>query len=623
MAEKSRPFSIYLLKPESNATNALNDKQGLLKVENAANAPPGSTLYILDENPKHPWWREYFGVQEDLKQQLKAALLFLPAGDRCFALTFGHVLHHIKDEAYEYDFGLRVTLNSLDPKELKSADMIEPGPARRKRTQVPISTELTYLDFDGNSEIIKSLTGKVKNEYKSLFTTATGSASLKISMKIAPKDLAARCEQLLALYESEEYKETFPNIQNISPIKDPPVIERLDTLLLDSVKSRDGCTTLTIPDIVDYRDNTCCVFKGPSGVSDIYPDMSIEAFYEYLGDDFNLDDLTLAQLKLYRMELTDAEGKPGRSYSLYRSLIFDAKPDGENVIYHLNEGNWYKADKSYVQRLKTYLDAKCEAADLCPYNHDGIKDGKAVYSEENYNAAIPIWKDSFICLDQKNISPTGNTNIEPCDLYRVQDDPNSNCGYRAFLYHLKISTRSSHLSHLFNQGVNSVELIQLEDASKNKLKQLVTDHIGNNDLNTYLTPIDDFDFKVVFGIITHKNPDSRSDNLPLFSKISLMRNMQHLDLMKIPSALTFIPDASPQKGGHSKHKQYLVEVYAGTKGHEVRAVAGQGLDTTLPIKRCPKQVKESAPGTRYRLTLKIADDGSLSSYHQWPFELAP
>jgi len=623
MSQKSRPFSIYLLKPGFDATNALADDHDLLQAQGATSAPEGSTLYILDAEGKRPWWREYFGVQEDLWQQFKGALLFLPVLDRCFALSFGNVIHHIKDEAYEYDFGLLVTLNSLDPRELKSADMIEPGPARRKRTQVPISTELTYLDFDGNSEIIKSLTGKVKEEYRELFTTATGSASLKISMKIAPEVLAARCEALLTLYESEDYKASFPNIQNIVPVKDPIVVQRLDALLLESIKTRDGCTTLTIPDIVDYKDNTCCMFTGPSGASEVYPDISIEAFYDYLGDAFDLNALTLKQIKSFRMILTDVEGVPGGSYGLYRSLIFDTEqPAEENVIYHLNEGDWYRAEQSFVARLATYLNEKCEATDLCPYNHDGVKDGKAVYSEGNYNAAVPVWQGSFICLDQTDISPAGSTAIEPCDLYKVGADASTSCGQRATLYHLKISSRSSNLSHLFNQGVNSIELIELEEASRDKLKQLIIDRLGANDQETYLAPFDQFEFKVVFGIITHKDPEHKSGNLPLFSKISLMRNMQRLDLMRVRNALTFITDASPAKGGHAKHPKFLVEVYQGAKGHEVRAVAGQGLDAITPIKRCPKAVKDSAPGTRYLLALHVAEDGGLSSHHSWAFYLA-
>jgi uncharacterized protein (TIGR04141 family) len=108
---------------------------------------------------------------------------------------------------------------------------------------------------------------------------------------------------------------------------------------------------------------------------------------------FDLGRLTLDELKTYRMMLTDVDGSPGPSYSIYRTLIFDAEPHDEQVIYHLCEGNWYRAEKSYVERLRSYLDPKCENDDLCLYNHDDVKDGRAVYSEDKYNSAIPVWKD--------------------------------------------------------------------------------------------------------------------------------------------------------------------------------------------------------------------------------------
>lgn len=342
---KSRPFSIYLLKPGNDAANSLEEEKDDLEVVAATGLPENATLYILDADAKPPWWKGYFGVQKDLWQQHKGALIFLPVAGRCFALSFGQVFHHLKDTAYEYDFGLRVTLNSLDPKELKSADMVSPGVARRKRTQVPVSTELTYLDFDGNSEIIKSLTGKVKPEYEKLFKNATGSASLKVSLKLEPDELAETCEKLLTLYGKEDYKTAFPNIQNIAPVKDPTKTDILDEMLLDSLRQRDGHVTLTIPDIVDYRGNTCCVFIGGGKSSEIFPDISLEEFYEFLGDDFDLDGLTVDGLNAYRMMLTDVDGSPGRSYSIYRTLIFDAEPVGEQVIYHLCEGNWYRAEK--------------------------------------------------------------------------------------------------------------------------------------------------------------------------------------------------------------------------------------------------------------------------------------
>jgi hypothetical protein len=110
----------------------------------------------------------------------------------------------------------------------------------------------------------------------------------------------------------------------------------------------------------------------------------------------------------------------------------------------------------------------------------------------------------------------------------------------------------------------------------------------------------------------------------LFSKISLMRNMQQLDLMKVHSALIFIEDQSAKKEGHSKHVQIFVEIFAGAGGKtEVHPVAGQpGYDPQRLIKGCPKSIRESAVGTRYKLSVSRSEDGSLASFHSWPFAVA-
>jgi uncharacterized protein (TIGR04141 family) len=306
MAEKTKPFSIFLLKEGFNAANSLNDDHSLDAVTTATKTPAGSTLYILDGDPKPPWWKAYLGIRQNLLQSYKGALLFLPVADRCFALTFGNVSHNIKDNAYEYDFGLLVTLNSLNPQKLKSADMVEPGEARRKRTQVPISTELTYLDFDGNSEILKSLTGKVKQRYERIFKNVTGSTSLKVNLKISPNKLEKLCRIFLKLYGMDQYKEDFPNIQNVVPIKDPDKVDELDGNLIRAFREKDNHLMLTIPDIVDYRDFTCCMFSGRAGApSEIYPDISIEQFYDYLGPEFDLTRISIENLRSFRLILTD------------------------------------------------------------------------------------------------------------------------------------------------------------------------------------------------------------------------------------------------------------------------------------------------------------------------------
>jgi uncharacterized protein (TIGR04141 family) len=616
MAEKTKPFSIFLLKEGFDASNALDDEHALDEVETAKKTPNGSTLYIFDTAPKPPWWKEYLGIRQNLMQTFKGALLFLPVGDRCFALTFGNVSHNMKDNAYEYDFGLLVTLNSLDPEKLKSADMVEPGAARRKRTQVPISTELTYLDFDGNSEILKSLTGKVKKRYEGIFKNVTGSTSLKVSLKIAPDRLEKLCNVFLKLYRMENYKNDFPNIQNIVPIKDPDRVDELDGNLVRAFHSQDASLTLTIPDIIDYRDFTCCMFSGRSGPSEIYPDISIEQLYDYLGPNFDLAATSIEQLKKFRLILTDADGNPGDNYSVYRSLLFETSLAGDGNSYHLCEGGWYKVEADYVQRLRNYLDGKCENSDLAPYNHDEVQGGKSTYSEGKYNTAIPVWQNHFICLDRTDISPAGNTAIEPCDLYSVPADSN-----RATLYHIKISTRSTQLSHLFNQGVNSLELISLDEQAKEKLKQLIRNDLHGNDEQNYLAPITADNYKVVFAIVTHKDPAARSNNLPLFSKISLRRNMQRLDLMKAQSALMFVEDQSPPKGSFSKYKAAIVQVYQSAGRKKVaRPIVGQGLDVDAEISSIPREIRDAPVGSRFRIHIREMPGGELTTNRSWPIE---
>jgi len=104
------------------------------------------------------------------------------------------------------------------------------------------------------------------------------------------------------------------------------------------------------------------------------------------------------------LAIRDADGTPGPSYNIYRSLIFDVELPGDSAaIYHLCDGHWYKAEKSYIDRLRTYLDKKYEDSNLLPYNHDDRKNGAPVYSEGNYALAIPNWNTEFICLDKSNI----------------------------------------------------------------------------------------------------------------------------------------------------------------------------------------------------------------------------
>lgn len=524
---KTRSFSVFLLKPGFAGDTALEESANLEECDEFTGLPEGSSIYILDNPPYPPWWRSYFGISEELTQATKGALVFLPVGQRCFALAFGHVQHNLKEEAREHDFGLRVTLNSVDPNELRSTDLLDPGASRRKRVQVPIGSALAHFEFDRDSTIVKSLTGRTKAQHTGLFKQATGASNLRIGSSVNANELQGLCEKLLTLYDSEDYKETFKDIQNVVPVRDPETINALNGGLVAAVLSNDSSVSLVIPDIIHYASGIFVKFIGAGRSEHVYPDVFMGSYREYLEEaGFALTDITIEKLKKHRMILCNQDGEPvgEESYSIYKSLVWDSSTSGET--YHLSEGAWYRVDRNYITSINTLLDRYWTALELPPYVHQ---------NEGMYNIDAAAQK-GLVCLDRGDISPSRYTQVEPCDLLGVQQG-------NAVFYHVKISTLSSELSHLFNQGSNSVELIRGEPAALIALK----DMLGQKgaDSPELIAALDENKYQVVFAIATHKNATGKAENLPLFSRISLARNVRRLRTMAVEVQFGFIEDARP------------------------------------------------------------------------------
>ncbi|MGV1758847.1 DUF6119 family protein [Rhizobium sp. A22-96] len=537
---KSRGFSIYLLKEGYDATNALREDHVLANDVDAKRLPENASLFVLDSVPRPPWWKSYFSIEKELTQVTKGALIIMPVGERFFALSFGHVAHNLLDSCYEYDFGLRVTLNSLDPRKLKSTDTLDPGAAKRQRTQLPMESELTLFDFDRDSSILRSLTGKVRDEHQDLFRHATGASNLRISTDVEADALQDLCDKLLALYQSETYKDAFPEIQNIVPVRDPAQIEKLNGRLLSAFRARDPDLNITVPEIINYSDNLYVTFTG-AGRGLVYDDVYIGRYFAYLDEHtVDFDELSVEDLRKHALVLTDEDGNGRDRYSIFRSLVFDTTlEDMESETFHLCEGNWYRIENSYIARLSAYLDPLFTASDLPAYAHA---------SEGEYNAAVAAGDAVIACLDTQNISPDGYSAVEPCDLLAVRDGA-------ATFYHIKVSTLSAQLSHLFNQGVNAVELMRLEPQAVDKLEALVRDLMAGGDPDSLVALVRDRKYRIVFGIVTRKDPAGRSLNLPLFSRISLMRGMKALQLMDVPGSVIFIADQAVAAEGRKKKRK--------------------------------------------------------------------
>lgn len=515
---KSRPFSIYLLKPEYDHSNALNEEHELDEASSAAaNLPPNSILYLADTVPKPPWWKAFWGLEKPLKQSLKGALVFVRVNDRNFALTFGHTYHNLKPESYEYDFGLITTLNAIDEKKIKSTDVINPEDSRKQRIQSPSTRELTYFDIKTDQSIIKKLAGAVSDEYTPYFKNISGANNVRITSKIDAGSIMEVCEKLLALYKDDAYKQKFPDIQKIAPIKDPQVLNKLDDYLLNELNNvRSSDLVLAIPSLDGDIDVERCCFAGSGTTKIQYEEVYIKHYFEYL-EERKIEEIDIKTLKKHRIILFDENGTERRTASVFQSLIFECEFNDDT--YHLCEGSWYRIEKDFVVALKNYLDIWFEDySNLLPCDK---------HKEEEYNLYIANRLTNAACLDKKNIAPKGQSMVEPCDIAIIDGDTVNLC-------HIKISTRSSSLSHLFNQGVNSIALVRQNQESRRKLEGLVPE--------SFHPKIRASKYSVTYGIISKKLSEKKSDALPIFSRISLKRAIEHLQTMSVPTRVVLIED---------------------------------------------------------------------------------
>lgn len=536
MGEKTRSFSIFLLKDGFDSSNCLEEDHLLRSDFQAHNLPKGATLFVLDNQPREPWWRSYFGVVNELSQQTKGALVILPVEDRHFALAFGHVQHYMVDGCYIYDFGLKVTLNSVDPAKRKSTDTIDPGASRRRRTQLPNESELTFFDFDRDSSVLKSLTGKVRSEFGEFFKHPTGSASLRLSTKTTADALPVLCQTLLSLYNSDVYLTTFPDIRSIEPVKDPDVILELDMQLESAIQVESADVILSVPGFLDYTLASDFTFSGLRA-GKIYNDVYAKRYYEYVRESKTpISDITVRDLKKHKLVVLNENETSVDSFAIYKCVVFDTSLSGSDAIFHLNEGTWYKLEATLVAKLRAYLDPFCVPSALPDFSHA---------SEGEYNAAVTGGSGGLINLDRTNISIAGQKQIEPCDLLDIQQE-------LATFIHVKISTKSSTLSHLFAQGLASIEILSDEPLSVDNILALVRSRGSKADEAVLGQLLESRRIGVRYAIITHKNPSHNSDNLPIFSRLSLARTLRSLNRMGVKRELCFIKDATPTLPGKKR-----------------------------------------------------------------------
>lgn len=514
---RKEKLSIYLArdgsKPDFDLIKLENTKQPIelgvpgaesallyIKKQPSKNAPPWTRLFTTDSQVDI----SEFGVSSNV-----GAVFLVRISGSTFILSFGTGFHLLKQESIERDFGLKVTLNSVDPDKLRSLDKAsyDHNPLN-SRTQSTRDVDIFNLHLDSEMEMLYAVTGA--SLVKEFGSHVTGRDALTIAVEANLSDIPAILSESIHRYRSI-LPDKFSWVENINRVRDYDEIEILD-LELDQYMSSNNVANFWLgePEIVDW--------EGQIGYSfDMYQKtlrhvvLSFDDYIKYL----NGVTPTVELMKSNLVHVNNSEYQSVKSWPVYRCLYAEIKYGKDHYI--LRNGLWYKINCDFVSAVDDYLsDLDIHSFSFPIYAHD---------DEGDYNEHVVKTKNGFCLMDKKNIQIGGPYDkLEHCDLIKDGSE----------FIHVKLYRSSSTLSHLFFQGFVAAEAFIKDLDYREKLNPKLPASIK---LSNPKNRPDPSKYRVVYAIATTKDIPAE---LPFFSKVTLKNSLKTLRALNYNISLSKI-----------------------------------------------------------------------------------
>lgn len=445
------------------------------------------------------WVKSFFKESfEELKQANSRAVLVIKTKDneRLFAITFGLGKHMIKDEAINHDFGIKVLLNSINDNEIKVLSKQSlVGNHNISQEQLPKATNITDFNFDTEQDLAKKFVGKPSDGiFKNC--TITGGEVLSLSNEYNIDNIKDLVEKAYATYSLDNYKKNFLWIDNVHLIKKKEERKELDKLLDEKIRNEEVELRLMLPEVINWEALEC--FRYINTNSPKYDYLDIDNYLETIG--IKQKELTVEIMNRNKVLLyaTWSDSTPFNRWTIYKCLIVEINE--QDSIYCLVNGDWYKVNNNFYKTINDfYKNIHISDIDFIDFQYD---------KEDDYNDALANHLNNASLLHKATIKTEETVyGVEVADVY-----------WNNKFIHIKNGTKSSSLSHLFNQGYVSGNLL-MQANFREKCIEIFSKEFSNPNLLANLTEFQAENNEIVLAIIS-KQVDDRP-KIPFFSKITL------------------------------------------------------------------------------------------------------
>jgi uncharacterized protein (TIGR04141 family) len=523
---KTSTLTVYLVKAGITRDEAILAVPDVLESQTVGRGRGAvGKIYYRPTSVHVPRWAAFFGESIDtsgFKTASTPAILIVRASGRVFAVAFGHARFMLEPGCYEENFGLRVTLNAVDPERVRLVDLRTlDASGRHAREQA--SRNIPILDFgiDVETDLLRGVAAPPQDGTLGKRLSGTDGLSVTAEVELSSlKDLLAR---LLSQFRKREYKKRFPWVDNVAEVRDRNTLEELDTELVRRIRERElDDVWLAVPDLIDWGD-----FGGfrysTSDRQGVLEDIGFETYLEYVRRP--TETLDLNTLRRHQVHwVSAASDLPREQWPIYRCIYAEIESRGNTFL--LNNGKWFQVASTFMAEVNRSIARLPETTRVRLPEYDDEDESK-------YNLRVSRSDPTRIALmDQKNVQYGGGTNkIEFCDLY-VKNKA---------LVHVKRYGGSSVLSHLFSQAVVSANLFLADASFRKEVNRRLPSSHRFRDPDKRPPP---GDYEIAFAVISEVQGKLR---LPFFSRVTLRNAARQLRNFGFSVTCTKIPAAKAKR----------------------------------------------------------------------------
>jgi uncharacterized protein (TIGR04141 family) len=514
-------LNVRLLKPGVHIEDAFRDTADTDEV--VTEAPPGSRLFIASSRGRPSWMpllTDLTAHEPDLWTESSSAVLAVPVVgqarvQRLFVLCFGAGHFLIDPARIERNFGLKVVLNRVSRRNLRSLDSATlDATVFQRRTQASRNTDLAGFGIDVQRDLLRVAAGSPTDRAFAKFVA--GRDSLTITCSVQPGELQDKLTQCLQAFEDSSYRQDYEWIDNVQIVADAAEIGWLDASLAQEITliraGEPSDLHMCPPEIVDYIEGQDIAYYG-RGFSREKRWFSQLDILEYAAElnaiAFNEEFEVIKSDHFVHMH-EDEETRSRPKWKVYDCFVYEC--DLNQQSYVLYAGTWYRISQAYKDRVDTFFRSLIRPPLLIQSN---AKNEQELIAELNQ-------RPDLLIMDKTKVNPRGvnNGNLEVCDFFSLQRQ----------LIHLKDGHSSSSISHLWMQAVTSCDALMSDATFRNGVRRQarrrereIPIKAGFEEL---LPPgrqgrVDTTAYTVIYGILRRRNLRTATLDIPFFSKVSL------------------------------------------------------------------------------------------------------